>query len=155
ERNVCSTIRMEKVICNSASVTPSLPMSGFVNSVQQYCGLEMAIRHSRPSASWIQRVEPAMGASCATDGTSTAALLFMPASLLFFALVSRCTLQVGGHVRLRESPRSMARIGHQSRAPAALSVALSHHGCAQNAIAQSHTPRIIAFVVAIGAIVFG
>ena len=46
----------ENVHCNSASVVPSLALSGPVNSVQTYCGLEIAIIAITPRMSWFQRL---------------------------------------------------------------------------------------------------
>src|SRR6185437_15117058 len=56
EQNVCSTIRSENVTCNCASVAPSLPSSGWTNSVQVYCGLEIDIIATNPSNICHQRV---------------------------------------------------------------------------------------------------
>ncbi len=56
EKKVCSTISIEKVICSSDSGTPSLAVSGLVNKVHTYCGLEMAIMQIRPINSWNQRL---------------------------------------------------------------------------------------------------
>ncbi len=47
----------EKVHCNSASVVPSFWLSGPVNSVHTYCGLEIAIMAIRPSTSCAHRFQ--------------------------------------------------------------------------------------------------
>ena len=51
EKKVCRIISSEKVSWISASGTPSLAINGFASSAQTYCGLEMEIMHSKPSAS--------------------------------------------------------------------------------------------------------
>jgi hypothetical protein len=51
ENNVCSTISSENVICTVGSSAPVAAWNGLTNSVQTYCGLEMAIMTTRPSAS--------------------------------------------------------------------------------------------------------
>src|SRR5689334_3968545 len=56
EQNVCSTIKSENVTCNCASVAPSLPSSGWTNSVHVYCGLEIDIIATNPSSICHQRV---------------------------------------------------------------------------------------------------
>ena len=43
----------------AAAEAPSEAPSGLVNSAQTYCGLEIAIMQTRPSRSWIQRVDAA------------------------------------------------------------------------------------------------
>jgi hypothetical protein len=50
EKKVCSTIRIENVICNPESGTPNLAASGLVNRVQTYCGLEIAIMQTSPKS---------------------------------------------------------------------------------------------------------
>ena len=50
ERNVCTTIRIENVICSSGSVERSPEVSGCVNSAQTYCGLEITIIQMTPSS---------------------------------------------------------------------------------------------------------
>ena len=47
----------ENVHCNSASVVPSFWLSGPVNSVHTYCGLEIAIMAIKPRTSWFQRFQ--------------------------------------------------------------------------------------------------
>lgn len=43
EKKVCSMISIEKVICSFDSGMFSLVVSGLVNKVYMYCGLEMVI----------------------------------------------------------------------------------------------------------------
>src|SRR6185437_9323643 len=57
EKKVCRMMSSEKVNCSSASVVPSFWLSGPVDSVQTYCGLEIAIIAIKPSTSCIQRVD--------------------------------------------------------------------------------------------------
>src|ERR1051325_10424561 len=49
-------ISSENVHCSSASVVPSFWLSGPVNSVQTYCGEEIAIIAMMPRTSWFQRL---------------------------------------------------------------------------------------------------
>jgi hypothetical protein len=51
ERNVCTTIRIEKVIWIDVRLACSDPISGCVNSVQTYCGLEITTMQTRPRSS--------------------------------------------------------------------------------------------------------
>ena len=46
----------EKVICTAGSAAPVAAWKGLTNSVQTYCGLEMAIMTTRPSRSWTRLV---------------------------------------------------------------------------------------------------
>src|SRR5574337_1469235 len=55
EQNVCSTIKSEKVTCSCARVEPSLPCSGWMNSVHVYCGVEIDIIATKPSTICHQR----------------------------------------------------------------------------------------------------
>src|SRR5215469_14291079 len=57
EKKVCRMMSSENVNCNSASVVPSFWLSGPVNSVQTYCGLEIAIIAINPSTSCTHRVD--------------------------------------------------------------------------------------------------
>src|SRR4029078_12123382 len=50
-------ISSENVHCNSASVVRSFCLSGPVNSVHTYCGLEIAIMAIKPRTSWLQRFQ--------------------------------------------------------------------------------------------------
>src|SRR5581483_12477417 len=59
EKKVCRMMSKEKVNCSSASVVPSFWLSGPVNSVQTYCGLEIDIMTMRPSTSCNHRVDAA------------------------------------------------------------------------------------------------
>src|SRR5580693_2014143 len=52
ENSVWRTISTENVICTVGSPAPVAAWSGLTNSVQTYCGLEMAIMTTRPSRSW-------------------------------------------------------------------------------------------------------
>jgi hypothetical protein len=57
EKNGCSTISSENVACNAAGLTASAAPSGFVNSAQTYCGLEIAIMQTSPRTSCTQRAD--------------------------------------------------------------------------------------------------
>src|ERR1700727_1450302 len=50
----------EKVTCNDAGDTLSAAPSGLVNTVQTYCGLEIAIMQTNPSPSCVQRAAPVL-----------------------------------------------------------------------------------------------
>ena len=63
-------ISSETVHCSSASVVPSFWLSGPVNSVHTYCGLEIAIMAMTPRMSWFQRLRYQ-----AFDSTATAVLM--------------------------------------------------------------------------------
>src|SRR6185437_10715186 len=63
EHQVCRMISSENVHCNSASVVPSFWLSGPVNSVHTYCGLEIAIMATRPRMSWLHRFQYHAGAA--------------------------------------------------------------------------------------------
>src|SRR6202030_1125417 len=52
ENSVWRTINTENVICTVGSPAPVAAWNGLTNSVQTYCGLEMAIMTTRPSRSW-------------------------------------------------------------------------------------------------------
>src|ERR1700730_5012252 len=56
ERNVWQTIRMEKVTCKLGRDTPSCAVSGRVNKVHRYWGLEATIAHMTPHSSCHQRL---------------------------------------------------------------------------------------------------
>src|SRR5579883_1674254 len=50
-------ISSENAHCSSGRVVPSFWLSGPVNSVQTYCGLEIAIMAITPRMSWVQRLK--------------------------------------------------------------------------------------------------
>ena len=51
DNSVWRTIKTENVICTVGNPAPVAAWNGLTNSVQTYCGLEMAIMTTRPSRS--------------------------------------------------------------------------------------------------------
>src|SRR3954463_3962641 len=76
EKNVCRTISSENVTWSVESATPYFAVSGLVNNVQTYWGLEIVIMQTRPNSSCVQRL---------WIGTCAAALLGSVSDIILYS----------------------------------------------------------------------